>query len=291
MIKLPRYPEFKPVELEDMDCLAKYFEKFPSEGCEMIFGNVFAWRKFDRPKFTAINHNLCILCEPPTEPAYFLQPVGGSDLRSTLETCLEFAPRLSRIPENFAKKYCAGYKLEPDRNNFDYVYLTGDLIDLKGKKFDGKRNRIQKFSRHHEYRYVRLAAEHLPACRKLFEHWLSGKTFAEWIEKAQKDALGETLENFEQLGLTGGAIEVNDKLEAFSIGEELNSDTAVIHFEVADPKYEGLSQLMNREFIRNEWAAFKYINREQDLGLPGLRMAKLSYHPHHLVNKYHVSPD
>jgi hypothetical protein len=291
MIKLPRYPQFKTVELSDLDCLAKYFKKYPAEGCEMIFGNIFAWRRFDRPKYTTINHNLCILCEPPTEPAYFLQPIGDNDLKDAIQTCLGFAPRLSRIPEHFAKKYCGGYKLEPDRNNFDYIYLTEDLINLKGKKFDGKRNRIKKFTRHHEYQYVKLAAEHLPACRKLFAHWMTGKTFAEWIEKVQKDALSETLENFRELGLVGGAIEVNGKLEAFSIGEELNPETAVIHFEIADPKYIGLAQLMNQEFIKQEWLGYKFINREQDLGLPGLRNAKLSYHPDHLVTKYHVSID
>jgi hypothetical protein len=176
-----------------------------------------------------------------------------------------------------------------DRNNCDYVYLSSDLINLRGKKYDGKRNRIRKFIRHHDYEYVKLRPEQLKNCSRLFEEWLKEKTFKDWVERAQRETLREALDNFEALGLAGGAILINDKIEAFSIGEELNSDTAVIHFEIVNPKYEGLSQLINQEFIKNEWADYKFINREQDLGLPGLRMAKLSYHPHHLVNKYHVT--
>jgi hypothetical protein len=105
---------------------------------------------------------------------------------------------------------------------------------------------------------------------------------------AQKDAIQEALTHFEALGLAGGAIEVEGKIAAFSIGELLNPDTAVIHIEIISPKYDGLSQLMNREFVKNELASYAFINREQDMGVPGLRRAKLSYQPHHLVEKYHI---
>ncbi|MFH1617769.1 MAG: phosphatidylglycerol lysyltransferase domain-containing protein, partial [Candidatus Margulisiibacteriota bacterium] len=98
-----------------------------------------------------------------------------------------------------------------------------------------------------------------------------------------------TFANFEALGLAGGGIFIGGKLQAFTVGTRLNPQTAVIHFETANPDYKGLSQVVNQEFVINEWSKMKYINREQDLGIPGLRKAKLSYHPHHLVNKYTIS--
>ncbi len=287
-MNLPRFPEFKMVELEDQTAILSSIRRYPAEVCEVNFGNTFIWRKYDHPKLTTIRDNLCLLFEPPDEPAYFLQPIGEKDIPETIHACLSCAPRLSRIPASFASRWCSGFHCEPDRNNFDYVYRTADLIELKGKRYDGKRNRIRKFEREYVYRYVKLTAVHLEDCRRLFEDWLVDKSRAHKMISAQHEAIHEGLAHFEALGLSGGAIEVEGKIEAFSIGEPLNPDTAVIHIEIASPKYEGLSQLMNREFVKNEWTRFSFVNREQDMGIPGLRRAKMSYYPHHMVEKYHI---
>lgn len=288
-MNLPRFPEFKLIGLEDKETISGFIRRFPSEACEINFANIFIWRNFERPKMTTINENLCVFCEPPSEPAYFLQPLGDTDIRETIETCLSFSPRLSRVPEVFILQHCHGLRNEPDLNNFDYVYLTSDLIYLKGKKYDGKRNRIKKFEKSHSYRYLRLSAEQLESCRRLFEQWVGAKAEQRQpVGEDQKAAILEALAYFQNLDLAGGAIEVEGRVEAFSIGGRLNADTAVIHIEIASPAYDGLSQLINREFVRNEWAAIKFINREQDVGVAGLRRAKLSYHPHHVVKKYNV---
>ena len=285
----PGFPEFKIIGLEDKDCLAAFIARSPAEVCEINLGNILIWRQFDHSKFTILNGNLCILCEPPSEPAYFLQPLGEDKIRETITACLNFAPRLSRIPESFAAQYCSEFKCEPDPGNFDYVYLAEDLIHLRGKRYDGKRNRIRKFERNHACRYVRLADEHLDSCRHLFEKWLEKKESDDGsFPLVWRHVIEEALERFKEIGLKGGAIEIEGQVAAFSIGERLTSDTAVIHIEIVDPDYEGLPQLMNREFVKNEWAEYQYINREQDLGNPGLRRAKTSYHPHHLVKKYNL---
>jgi uncharacterized protein len=286
---LPKFPEFKLIGLEDKDSLAELMAPYPSEVCEINLGNILIWRHFDHSKFTTINGNLCILCEPPSEPAYFLQPVGENKIPETIEACLIFAPRLSRIPESFAARFCPGFKCELDRNNFDYVYLTEDLIHLRGKRYDGKRNRIRKFERGHAYRYLRLTAAHLHSCRLLFEKWLEAKPSSEGaFLSVWRHVIEEALTHFKELDLTGGVIETDGRIAAFSIGEKLSSDTAVIHIEIVDPHSEGLPQLINREFTKNEWAGFRFINREQDVGSPGLRRAKMSYHPHYLVKKYDI---
>jgi hypothetical protein len=288
-MNLPSFPEFKLLGLEDQEYIKKLIEKYPSEGCEINFVNTFIWRNFDHPKATTINDNLCILLEPPVEPAYFIQPIGENKIIETIKTCFSAAPRLSRIPESFAQKYCCEFRCEPDRNNFDYVYLAEDLIQLKGKKYDGKRNRIRKFEKNHPYRYLKLLPEHLADCRRLLEEWSQAKQSSDGMISAQKDAIIEALTYFEALGLVGCAIEVEGKIGAFSIGEKFSQDTAVIHIEIVNPVYDGLAQLINREFIKNEWADYKFINREQDLGIPGLRRAKSSYYPQHMVKKYNIT--
>lgn len=286
---LPKFPEFKMIGFEDKNCLSEFIVQHPSEACEINLGNIMIWRHFDHSKFTTINRNLCILCEPPSEPAYFLQPIGENRIPETMEACLSFAPRLSRIPESFAARYCSRWRAEPDRNNFDYVYLTEDLVHLKGKRYDGKRNRIRKFERSHKFRYIRLSPDHQDSCRLLFEKWLGTKAASDGALLGHwRQIIEEALTHFKELSLSGGVIEMDGRIAAFSIGEKLTADTAVIHIEIVDPDYEGLPQLINREFITQEWADCRFVNREQDMGNPGLRRAKMSYHPHHLVKKYNI---
>ena len=284
----PLFPEFKTLGLEDRAVIEAFLKDCPVEVCELSFGNSFIWRHFDHPRYTVINGNLCLLFEPPDEPPYVLQPVGETGIPETIATCLTVAPRLSRIPVSFAAKFCPGFSCEADRDNSDYVYASADLIELRGKKYDGKRNRISKFERANASRYLRLTPDALPDCRRLFEEWLAEKSANSPMAEAQNSAIQEALTHFAELDLSGGAIEVEGRITAFSIGERLSSDTAVIHIEIVSPRYDGLAQLMNREFVRHEFASYAFINREQDMGVPGLRRAKLSYQPHHLVEKHHI---
>lgn len=98
----------------------------------------------------------------------------------------------------------------------------------------------------------------------------------------------EAFSHYEALGVKGGAILIDGKVGAFSLGEKLNKDTFVVHIEKANPRIPGLYAAINQEFARNEGAAFSYINREQDLGDEGLRIAKQSYHPSFMIRKYKV---
>jgi len=288
-MSLPLFPEFRLIGMEDRDCLAAAIARHPSPACEVHFANIFLWRHFEHSKLTVINDNLCILCVPPSEPAYFLQPIGETEIEATVRTCLAFAPRLSRITESFALRYGGPYRCEPDRDNFDYVYRTEDLLQLKGKKYDGKRNRIRKFERGHACEYARFCRGDLTGCLQLLEGWLEVKAGSDgFIGRIWRTVIEEALERGEELGLLGGVFRIDGRIGAFSFGSKLTPDTAVIPIEIVDPGYDGLSQLVNREFIRREWFDCRFINREQDNGIPGLRRAKTSYHPHHFVKKHNI---
>lgn len=284
----PQFPEFKPVGLADRDIIKSYLDAHPAGVCEMNFPNIFIWKDSERPRYTILNGNLCVLLEPTFEPAYFLPPAGGTDILKTVATCLHHAPRLSRVPEEFVQEYGASFRIEEDRNNFDYVYLREDLAELKGKKFDGKRNRTRKFESSFAHAYERLRREHADDCRRLLNQWFEEKGNGDPYMKAEKDAILEALAQFEDLGLLGAVVTVAGRVEAFTFGMRLTDDTAVIQIEIANPAFPGLAQWINREFVRREWSAFRFTNREQDVGVPGLRKAKLSYQPDHLVKKYNL---
>ncbi|MGB7297078.1 MAG: GNAT family N-acetyltransferase [Candidatus Aminicenantales bacterium] len=288
-MSLPLFPEFKLVEIEDRDGLAAAIARHPSPACEFHFANIFLWRHYEHSKFTLINGNICILCGPPAEPAYFLQPIGETEVEATVRTCLTFAPRLSRVTDSFALRHGGPYRSEPDRDNFDYVYRTEDLTQLKGKRYDGKRNRIRKFERGHAYEYARYCRSNRPGCLEVLARWVEAKAAGDsFIGRVWKRVIEEALERQQELGLRGGVFRIDGRIVAFSFGSRLTGDTAVIPIEIVDPGYDGLSQLVNREFVRREWSDCRYINREQDNGIPGLRRAKTSYHPHHFVSKYNI---
>jgi uncharacterized protein len=288
-VTLPQFPEFRLIGLDDRDLFAGAIARHPSEVCELNFANIFLWRHFERSKLTVINGNLCVLCEPPSEPAYFLQPIGGNDIEETIRTCLSFAPRLSRVEEAFAATYGGPFRCEPDRDNYDYAYLSEDLILLKGKKYDGKRNRIRKFENGSTYTYARLTRDRLPGCYELLAGWLEAKAGRDgFMANVWRDVIEQGLAHADQLELRGGVFEVGGRVAAFSLGARLTPDMAVIPVEIVNPGYEGLSQLVNREFVRREWSDCRLINREQDNGIAGLRRAKTSYHPHHFVKKCNI---
>lgn len=284
----PVYPEFKPVGLEDMAVVKAHLDREPSGVCEMNFANIFIWKDSEHPRYTILNGNFCLLLEPDFETPYFLPPAGGDRVPETIAACLRHAPRLSRVPEEFVRRFGAGFRAEEDPDNFDYIYRAEDLTELKGKKFDGKRNRIRKFESSFRHEYSPLDRKDAPECAELLQRWFEEKRNGDPYMKAEKVAIVQALASFELLGLKGGVVRVDGRVEAFAFGMRLKDDTVVIPIEIADPAFPGLAQWINREFVRREWPEFKFVNREQDMGIEGLRKAKLSYQPDHLVRKYNL---
>ena len=288
-MSLPAFPEFKPVGLEDRAVFDGYFDRKTVEVCELNFANIFIWRDSERPRWTILDGALCVLVEPDFEPPYFLPPVGGERVKETVAACLTRAPRLSRVPEAFVARHGAGLKAEEDPGNFDYVYSRPELAELKGKKYDGKRNRIRKFESTMGHEYHALTGADVPGCLRLLEDWFEEKRNGDPYMKAEKKAIIRALASFEGLDLKGAVVKVGGRVEAFTMGGRLTTDTAVIPIEIANPGLVGLAQWINREFVRREWPDCAYVNREQDMNVEGLRKAKLSYQPVRLVKKYNLS--
>jgi len=288
-VSLPVFPELKPVGLEDKAVFDAYLEGDPSEVCELVFANIYMWKDSEHPRWTTLNGSLCVLVEPDFEPPYFLPPVGGERVPETVAALLAHTPRLSRVPETFVARHGSGFQVEEDRGNFDYVYSRPELAELKGKKYDGKRNRIRKFESTCAHEYHALTRADVPGCARLLEDWFEEKRNGDPYMKAEKIAIFEALASFESIGLKGGVVKVGGRIEAFTMGGRLTSDTVVIPIEIANPGLVGLAQWINREFVRREWAGYGFVNRDQDMNVEGLRQAKLSYQPVRLVKKFNLT--
>jgi hypothetical protein len=180
--------------------------------------------------------------------------------------------------------------IEPMRDHFDYVYLCQDLAQLAGSKYRAKRNHINKIARTYPAEYVALGPGHVNACLELQEKWCQARRCEDDLNLlGEWEAIKEILANFEALKIRGGVVLIDGTVEAFTLGELLGEETAVIHIEKANPEIAELYTVVNQQCAEKCWDKVRFINREQDLGIPGLREAKLSYHPHHFTEKYRVT--
>jgi hypothetical protein len=291
--------DFIPIEIQHKEIFSHFFLQDPPHTSELTFTNLFIWRHHYNPLWFQWENCLLIILRPQGIPPFCLPPIGPGNKGKALDTLCEHVKQLTpevrvcRVSENFVEKYVDPdrYASLLDRDNSDYVYRSLDLIQLAGRKYHKKKNLLNQFTKNYVFNYRRLDMELVECLLDMQEKWCRLKDCADKSDLLAEDyAIYEALTHFEELDYQGGAIEINSRIEAFSLGEPLNTDTAVIHFEKANPEIPGLYSAINQLFCSNEWSNIEYINREQDMGIEGLRKAKESYNPHHMVNKYTLSP-
>ena len=293
---LPEYPNFKSLELEDLSQINKHFASTNHQICELAPANLFIWQEFDHPKLTLINNNLCILVTPPNEPSFFLEPIGKNKLLDTVNICLKDCGKIARASEDFLFHLpIEHYHVKCDRNQFDYIYEIKTLAELKGRKNDGKRNHIKNFKkRHPNYAFISLNKKDKEKALGLFEDWFSirkdSRHFPKLAYSSQRVALEKAFEYFDALKMAGGAVYIDNVIKGFIMGSALNKQTACAHFQYGHPSVRGIFQILLWEACNKTFKSQKYINLEQDLGIPGLRKAKTSYYPERMIKKFEIEP-
>lgn len=295
---VPEFPHFKELTLEEKPLFDHLFTLSPPRVSEFTFTNLFIWRLCYQTKISRLQNFLCLLANQG-ESFFFFPPIGEGDMVESYQRLLQYlegktmVPKIVRVPEAVVEQVdwkASKMKIELDRSQCDYVYLAQDLIELKGRKYHRKRNHIKQFKEKYSYQYISLTSEWIPQCLQLETEWCDLRHCeASPGLLNESSAIKEAFTHFEELGVKGGAILINGKVEAFTLGDPLNLETVVIHIEKANPTYEGLYPTINQAFLEHQWSGVTYVNREQDLGEEGLRKAKESYFPHHLVNKYSVT--
>ena len=281
----------RPLSLNDRLFVSEYLHRFPPEVSELTFTNLYAWCRTRPIWIDILNESLIFFAETRTGLVILGNPVGPVSLA---EVFREYGSRITGA-ERFPKAMLTNLSLPPgvtvveDRDNFDYVYSREELVTLAGRNFTKKRNHINQCLAAYPCRYEIITSETVSECLSMLDRWCAVRDCrGEPGLCGEYQAIEETLRHYQEFGLTGGAIRIEGSIEAFTVGEALNPTTAVCHFEKATPRFQGLGQLINQWFARNNLAAFTYVNREQDLGITGLRQSKESYHPDHLVEKVRV---
>ncbi|MBE7027840.1 MAG: DUF2156 domain-containing protein [Ruminococcaceae bacterium] len=281
-----------PLTLKSKEVVSPYFKNITNSVYN--FTTAFLWGGEKHVKYSIIDGSLVLFYEYPKSPICASYPLGDGDKRNAIISACDYMKSKGVTPvfrnlspfmaDELKSLFPNKFEYIPDRNAFDYIYETKKLIDLSGKELHSKRNHYNYFKKTYNYKYYKMTQDDTKECKALFDKWIEGKERTRWLE-VSREATFKALDNLDELGLTGGMIKVGREICAFSLGEAVSSDTALIHFEVALSSLRGAFNAINCEFCANEWKNFTYVNREEDMGIENLRKTKEAYRPVFLLEK------
>ena len=287
---------FAKLNLNQKEPLNRYLLKADKQSCEYSFANLFLWGR----KKVAEQDGFLLLESQFDRKNVYIFPVGTGDLKTALDALIHDAQMrgicccLAALTEEECRLveqlYPGKFCFYCDRDSYDYVYAVDDLADLKGRKFQKKRNHLNRFRQEHpEAEILPLDERTRVAAFQLAEQWYHDHCAADpdHDHHLEHDALHRAFAFYPQLGMVGVVLVEKGKILAFAMGSRLNHDTFDIHFEKAldiDGAYAAINQGF-ASYLREKYPDVKWLNREDDMGIAGLRKAKLSYCPHHMVEK------
>lgn len=288
------FSRFKPEYKAAMDeCLAKMNHRV-TEGA---FSTYFLWDEKYRYEVAFSEGFLFTRIHENGRPA-FLCPMGEGDFAGAIEEiknfcrqqgeCLHFSYINTEALPLFEKHFPDEFIYTTDRDSAEYLYLAEDIIALTGKKLHAKRNFINRFKRDYEGRWTfeRITKDNVAEVLEYEACWQRDNRTDEGDLEVERSVIEKQLRNMDFLGSVGGLLRLDGRIIGFSLGTKISPDTFDIQIEKADWEIQGAYQILNNEFARTFCTDVVYINREDDMGLEGLRKAKLSYHPHKLIIKY-----
>lgn len=289
---------FQRIRPEDKLVFDTFYEHKTIQNCETAFANLCGWGFLLGGEYAIINGALVTrVHQVANKEICYHCPIGDVDkvelIRLIIEDSIENNYTMRIIldcKEVIQVHYKDAFDIEDKREYYDYVYLRESLATLRGKKLQPKRNHCNKFTKSYNYIYRELNSKSVKECVEFSKAWLDNK-LAEEPDGDLEGYVNELrvieyfAENFDALGMVGGAIYVDRELVAFTMGSKVNNDTFCTHIEKANTDYDGAYAMINREFAKHLPEEYVYINREEDLGIEGLRRAKLSYQPIKLIEK------
>lgn len=295
--------DFKSLALEDKEVIEKFVDKDNLETYEYLFSSLYMWRKLNNVKYAIIDGVLIIEKNEEGKGTFYAQPFGYSkeNLNQVVEKLIERNKSLTDkdrrhlfgdVDEKFIedlKNYTnINVEVIEDIDDFEYVYNVNDLIELKGKKYHGKKNHVNSFEKNYTYEVKTIDNEKvINDCLTLLHNW--HEEVAVTVDKEmlmEIDAIKDLFSELHLFDLKTIAIYVDNQLTGFSIGEIVNDKMAVIHVERGDIEYKGIYAFLNRRFLIESFSETEFVNRQEDTGNAGLRKAKQSYHPIKMVKKY-----
>lgn len=293
MISLQERLQFNPVSIDDAAGLIPILQNSGYTGCEFAFSTLYMWRHMNHNSVARWGDAVFFRSDMPSP--VFSAPVGG-DFGENISLLRSWAHRqgiplvLYGSAENLTGRlqqiFPGEFSIVPSPPDHDYLYNTSDLAELPGKKYHAKRNHIAAFSRQYDWRYEPIGEDNLPQVLKMAQEWYRTRQPLSDGLLAEQEALGDVLRHREILDVRGGLIRVEGRVAAFTFGAPVSPLEFDVQVEKALPAYPGAYAVINREFAARELSSFQWINRENDVGVEGLRRAKQSYHPVRLIEKY-----
>lgn len=296
---------FRDIDMESRELLNPYFDLVDYEACEYCFNTLYMWQHLYKTGYYIGDGFAVIVAEYEGNTFSILPLAKKEDMPRVIKFVIDYFEKEQKkiyfrgitkeVVDYLKENYPDKFDYTEERDLFDYVYDGDSMRELKGRKNVKKRNHINYFLKEYEGRFeYRLLDENdFDACLKLVEEWTSNKEENGQVDEEMEEELIGIKKLFnsfpvikDKLKIAG--IFIDGKLEAFTMGEYLNHNMALIHIEKANPSIRGLYPYINQQFLVNEFSDVEFVNREEDLGIEGLRKAKLSYHPVKFVEKYTV---
>lgn len=285
--------EFKNITIDDYKILKKYLCNEKELSCENSFANLFLWHGNMPNQYDLVGETLIIKTQD-NDKILFRVPLGG-DLQKAMDAIYsyynnsfpDFYGYEGETFDKFRADFGDKFDIVECPNDFEYLYLSENLIELSGKKYHSKRNHISSFTKNFDWHYETIGNDNIKKIRYCAEEWYQKNSDKmNGTLSVDKNESMLLLSKMNDLELKGGAIFVDGKAVAYTIGTEINESAFDIMIEKALPEYATAYAVINREFAKNELSGYKYINREDDMGIEGLRKAKLSYKPEKILKKY-----
>lgn len=292
--------EFKDLTLDDKGLIDTYIKSSKFLTCEYSFITLYIWRKAWSIQFCIYKEALIIKKTTPEFGTFFMQPIGykPDELSEIIEILIEYKNNhgmdflFRNLEEPFLEELVRVSKdafiIAKEENNFDYIYESHNLINLSGRKLSSKRNHFTRFVNSYNYKVEEITLENTERCVEASREWCVENSCTGLLAYEQESIM-DMLHNHDILNFYGIVVYVDDKISAFTIGEKVNEDMVIIHTEKAFSDVHGLYTFINRTFVEKYFKDVKFINREDDMGLEGLRKAKQSYQPYKLEYKYTVA--
>lgn len=286
-----KFPEFKPLELSDRECFETFIDRYQPVSCEYNFANLYSWRENYQTLWTTYQNRILIYFQ---SDGYFAMPLGKPmNLQELVLLSMQMEQENLQAKFSFwtdseidaFTNFSDFFHIEQKREISEYIYKVDSLAELTGVKLHKKRNLISQFKRENpEYKVLPLNE----ALRnKAFD--LTNRIYQTYKEPPvslahEYVAIQSSFKNYDTLDLDGLAVMVGETLAAFSVFSRLNANTFDIQFEKFDIHFKGAAQLINQETAKYLQEKCTLINREQDLGVKGLRQAKMSYEPSEIID-------
>lgn len=292
--------DFHPLTLADGAWIVPLVRQSDRRNCDFCFANLMSWR-FLYDTEVALHRGMLVLRFRTNGHVAYQMPVGAGSLADVVADLIDDARQAGHAflmlgvcdggLERLRPYLPSHFSISQDRDYADYIYRREALATLAGKKLQAKRNFVNRFLRDYpDCRFTPLTPQRFAECLALERQWSLRKTQADNADDLidERRSMQYVLDHWNDVGAIGGALDVGGRMVAFTIGAPINADTFDICVEKADADVAGAYAMVNREMARLIPPQYTYVNREEDLGVEGLRQAKLSYHPEIILYKYRI---